>query len=359
MAVASALCPVVGMHSSQSMPRMSPAGLRGCHRQIDPSGERPIGIGRTTHAPCAHARHLVGVRRLWEVVARANRYVEETAPWTLARARAGVGEAETSLYSGPDRGPRTAGGGGGRRAGGSGNGVTAEEAMTALAAMATAAAESPAVDRRPRERDRLVVLGGRSHPAFVAAICRHLDHPVGRARLRTFSDGAIEVRMEENVRGRDVFVVQSGEATSERSRGGDALPGRRRSAGQRSQGDGGTPVLSLRQGGQEGQVAGLDSGPSRGGYARSGGAARVLTMDLHAGQIQGFFRVPVDNLYAFPVLVGRAGARPGLGRWSNAGDRGPEAGRALARDFRLRLASIGAGVAIGDKIARGTTSTRR
>ena len=83
--------------------------------------------------------------------------------------------------------------------------------MTALAAMATAA-ESPAADGRPRERDRLVVVGGRSHPAFVAEVCRYLEHPVGQVRLRTFSDGAIEVKLEENVRGRDVFIVQSGQA---------------------------------------------------------------------------------------------------------------------------------------------------
>jgi ribose-phosphate pyrophosphokinase len=61
-------------------------------------------------------------------------------------------------------------------------------------------------------RDRLVIIGGRSHPAFVDAVCAALGHQVGRTRVRTFSDGAIEVKLDENVRGRDVFVVQSGQA---------------------------------------------------------------------------------------------------------------------------------------------------
>ena len=61
-----------------------------------------------------------------------------------------------------------------------------------------------------KSRDRLVIFGGRSHPEFVAAVCAQLDHPVGEAQLRTFSDGAIEVKLEQNVRGRDVFLVRCG-----------------------------------------------------------------------------------------------------------------------------------------------------
>src|SRR5689334_22675916 len=64
----------------------------------------------------------------------------------------------------------------------------------------------------PRPADRLAIFGGRSHPAFVAAICQALGQAPGRARLRTFSDGAIEVKIDENVRGGDVFIVQSGQA---------------------------------------------------------------------------------------------------------------------------------------------------
>jgi len=61
-----------------------------------------------------------------------------------------------------------------------------------------------------RPLDTLPILAGRSHPEFVAAVCTHLDHPPASVRQRTFSDGAIEVKIEENVRGRDVFIVQSG-----------------------------------------------------------------------------------------------------------------------------------------------------
>src|SRR6202171_2917829 len=68
------------------------------------------------------------------------------------------------------------------------------------------------IDGNGRSRERLVVIGGRSHPEFVRNLCLALDHPVGRAHTRTFSDGAIEVKLDENVRGRDVFIVQSGQA---------------------------------------------------------------------------------------------------------------------------------------------------
>ena len=62
-----------------------------------------------------------------------------------------------------------------------------------------------------KSRERLAIFGGRSHPAFAEAVCAQLGHPPGRAQLRTFSDGAIEVKLEENVRGRDVFLIQSGQ----------------------------------------------------------------------------------------------------------------------------------------------------
>jgi ribose-phosphate pyrophosphokinase len=202
-----------------------------------------------------------------------------------------------------------------------------------------------------KSRERLVVLGGRSHPEFVASICRHLGHPVGRARLRTFSDGAIEVKLEENVRGRDVFVVQSGQANPN-----DHLvellflldAARRASARSVTAV---LPYFPYGKGDKKDEPRVSIRARVVADALEAAGAQRVLTVDLHAGQIQGFFHVPVDNLYALPVLAAelerlcRAGAieRPVIVT--------PDAGRAkLARDFMLRLASIDAGVAIGDKV---------
>ena len=203
----------------------------------------------------------------------------------------------------------------------------------------------------PKPRDRLVIFGGRSHPAFTAAVCRHLNHPVGRCRLRTFSDGAIEVKLEENVRGRDVFVIQSGQANPN-----DHLvellflldAAQRASAGSVTAV---LPYFPYGKGDKKDEPRVSIRARVVAEALEAAGAQRVLTVHLHADQIQGFFRVPVDNLYSLPVLADE------LARLAHAGlvERpvivAPDAGRAkLARDFMVRLAKLDAGVAIGDKV---------
>jgi ribose-phosphate pyrophosphokinase len=81
------------------------------------------------------------------------------------------------------------------------------------------------------------------------------------------------------------------------------------------------------------------------------GAGRVLTMDLHAGQIQGFFQVPVDNLYAMPVLVAQIQAWVANGVVERPVIVAPDAGAGpLVRDFVRRLSGLGADMAMGDKV---------
>ncbi len=208
-----------------------------------------------------------------------------------------------------------------------------------------------AAPQRNAGRERLVIVGGRSHPGFVAAVCGALDHPLGQARLRTFSDGAIEVKLQENVRGRDVFVVQSGHGNPN-----DHLmellflldAARRASARSVTAV---LPYFPYGKGDKKDEPRVSIRARVVADALEVAGAQRVLTMDLHAGQIQGFFHVPVDNLYALPVLaaeivhLARAGAveRPVI--------VAPDAGRGpLAREFVRRLASVEAGVAIGDKV---------
>ena len=194
-------------------------------------------------------------------------------------------------------------------------------------------------------------MGGRSHPDFVAALCASLHHPVGKNRLRTFSDGAVEVKLEENVRGRDVFIVQSGQ-----ERPNDhvmellfLLDAARRASARSVSAV--FPYFPYGKGDKKDEPRVSIRARVVADAIQVAGAGRVLTMDLHAAQIQGFFHVPVDNLYAMPVLTDE------IRRWVTTGTVSrpvlvaPDAGAGpLVRDYARRLASLGADVAMGDKV---------
>src|SRR3982074_1780432 len=158
-------------------------------------------------------------------------------------------------------------------------------------------------DGNGKSRERLVIVGGRSHPEFVRQLCASLGHSIGRVQTRTFSDGAIEVKLEENVRGRDVFIVQSGHANPN-----DHLmellflidAARRASARSVTAV---LPFFPYGKGDKKDEPRVSIRARVVADTIEVAGADRVLTMDLHAGQIQGFFHVPVDNLYALPVLA--------------------------------------------------------
>ncbi len=147
------------------------------------------------------------------------------------------------------------------------------------------------------------VFSGNANPAIAEEICNYLDLPLAAAEVKQFSDGEISVEIGENVRGTDVFVIQPtctpvNDHLMELLIMVDAL---RRASARRI-----TAVLPYY------------------GYARQDrkvrprvpitakavaemlmavGTRRVLCMDLHAGQIQGFFNIPVDHLYAAPIML--------------------------------------------------------
>ena len=149
----------------------------------------------------------------------------------------------------------------------------------------------------------LVVFAGNSNQPLVREICDYLEMPVGKCEVGKFSDGEIQIEIGENVRGRDVYLVQS---TS-------------------------TPVndhlmelLIMIDAARRASAASITAVVPYFGYARqdrkvaprvpitarlvadlitSAGADRFVSMDLHAGQIQGFFDMPSDHLYASPVLL--------------------------------------------------------
>jgi ribose-phosphate pyrophosphokinase len=152
--------------------------------------------------------------------------------------------------------------------------------------------------------DGLMVFTGNANPQLAQAVAKNLNQPLGKAMVSRFSDGEVNIEVQENVRGKDVFVLQSTCAPTndnimELVIMVDAI--KRSSAGRITAA---VPYFGY---------ARQDRRPRSGRVAISAkvvanmfeavGVDRVLTMDLHADQIQGFFDIPVDNIYASPILL--------------------------------------------------------
>jgi len=147
------------------------------------------------------------------------------------------------------------------------------------------------------------ILSGNSNIPLAEKICTGLNIPLGRAHVKKFSDGEIQVEIEENVRGMDVFVVQStctpvNSYLMELLIMMDAI---KRASAERI-----TAVLPYYgYARQDRKVAPRVPITAKlvADLITTAGANRLLTIDLHAGQIQGFFNIPVDHLYAAPVMM--------------------------------------------------------
>jgi len=147
------------------------------------------------------------------------------------------------------------------------------------------------------------VFAGNSNRHLAEEICNYLKVPLGRATVRRFADQEIFVEVQENVRGEDVFLVQStsfptNDHLIELLIMIDAM---RRSSARRI-----TAVLPyFGYARQDRRASGRTpiSAKLVANLITEAGADRVLTLDLHAGQIQGFFDIPTDNLYAVPILT--------------------------------------------------------
>lgn len=152
-------------------------------------------------------------------------------------------------------------------------------------------------------KDEMILFTGNSNRALSEAICAELGIPLGVSVVRTFSDGEICVEITDNVRGADVFVVQStcapvNENIMELLLMLDAL---KRASAKRIT----VVVPYYGYARQDRKVAPRVpiSAKLVADLITTAGASRVLTVDLHAGQIQGFFNVPVDNLFANRVML--------------------------------------------------------
>jgi ribose-phosphate pyrophosphokinase len=150
----------------------------------------------------------------------------------------------------------------------------------------------------------MTVFSGNANPELSAAISRRLGFPLGKANVGKFSDGEVTVEIMENVRGRDVFIVQPtcppvNDNLMELLIMADAM---RRASAARV-----TAVIPYygyaRQDRRPRAQRVAITAKLIGSMIVASGVDRVLTIDLHADQIQGFFDIPVDNVYASPVLL--------------------------------------------------------
>jgi len=193
-----------------------------------------------------------------------------------------------------------------------------------------------------RAKDELEIFTGNSNPALAREVCESLGARLGEIDVGRFPDGEVMVEVRENVRGGDCFVIQSictppNENLMELLLVMDAL---RRASAKRI-----TAVIPyFCYSRQDRKVAPRVpiSAKLVADVITAAGASRVLTVDLHAGQIQGFFNIPVDNLYAMPVLIQYLRKRIDSDRISvvspDAG--GVERARAFARRLNADLAII-------------------
>ena len=153
-------------------------------------------------------------------------------------------------------------------------------------------------------QDRLMVFTGNANPKLAESVAEHLKIPLGKATVSRFSDGEIMIELLEHVRGKDVFVLQSTCAPTNDSLMEvmvivDAL--KRASAGRITAA---LPYFGYGRQDRRPRSARVAITAKVVADMLSGvGVDRVLTMDLHADQIQGFFDIPVDNIYASPILL--------------------------------------------------------
>ncbi len=185
------------------------------------------------------------------------------------------------------------------------------------------------------DAETLALFSGNANPALAQDIARHLHLPVGRASVGRFSDGEVNVEINENVRGRDVFIVQptcppTNDNLMELLVMVDACG---RASARRL-----TAVVPYfgyaRQDRRPRATRSAISAKLVADMIAHAGVDRVLTLDLHSDQIQGFFDIPVDNVYGSPVLLGDMWRQ----RYANVIVVSPDVGGvARARAFAKRL----------------------
>jgi ribose-phosphate pyrophosphokinase len=153
--------------------------------------------------------------------------------------------------------------------------------------------------------DSLMVFTGNANPRLAADVVRRLNISLGRAKVGRFSDGEINVEILENVRGKDVFILQptcmpTNDSVMELLIMADAL--KRASAGRITAA---IPYFGYARQDRRPRSARVPiTAKVIANMLQTAGVQRVMTVDLHSDQIQGFFDIPVDNIYSTPILLG-------------------------------------------------------
>ena len=152
-------------------------------------------------------------------------------------------------------------------------------------------------------KDKLLVFSGNAHPKLAKDICKYLDVSLGDVLVGRFSEGEVSVKINENVRGKDVFIIQPtcppvNDNLMELLILIDAL---RRASSQRITAV--IPYFGYARQDRKDQPRVPITAKLVANLITKAGADRVLTMDLHAGQIQGFFDIPMDHLFAVNIFV--------------------------------------------------------
>jgi ribose-phosphate pyrophosphokinase len=180
------------------------------------------------------------------------------------------------------------------------------------------------IERGPQKR--LMVFAGRSHPELAHRIAEHLNVELGDIKLKTFPNDETYVRYEESIRGADVFIVQTGAEPVDRNLMELLLMIQAAKLASAKRITAVVPWFPYSRQDRKAKPREPISGRLVADMLQLAGADRVLTMDLHAGQIQGFFTVPVDHMTALP-LFGRHFRDLGL-HGDGVVSVAPDAGRA-------------------------------
>ena len=185
------------------------------------------------------------------------------------------------------------------------------------------------------------VFTGNSNRGLAEEICRHLKIPLGAALVSTFSDGEVMVQINENVRGRDIFIIQSfsNPVNNHIMELLIMLDAFKRASAYRITAV--IPYYGYARQDRKVQPRVPITAKLVADLITTAGADRALTIDLHVGQIQGFFNIPVDNLFATPVLLDylrTKGLKDLVVVSPDAG--GVERARAFAKKLKASLAII-------------------
>jgi ribose-phosphate pyrophosphokinase len=195
--------------------------------------------------------------------------------------------------------------------------------------------------------DEILIFGGTGSPKLTRKICEYLAVAPGAGEVLRFSEGNLFVRVNENVRGRRVYLVQStvfpaNDHFMELLFWVDAL--------KRASAESVTvvmPYFSYAKGDKKDEPRVSIRARVCADAIEAAGADRVVTLDLHAPQIQGFFRIPVDGLYALPVLCAQIVRK----QWPDLVVVSPDTG--FAKQARKYASFLGTSIAIADKQRKG------